>query len=592
MPLRLPFAALAIAVSCSAFATQLTLLSGPAYNVSGNGRYVLAGNYRVDVTNGALFTFPSTKPFWGSPRLITEDGKMIVVEVITGELGETQIYKIHENGSFTPLSNDGGFNASPYDVSANGSVVIGEIQGGPGPFQAYRWENGPPVSYGDFLSVISGDGQTIFGESWGTSVYWFQGSEVPMGEDGWDTPRVTDTTFNGQMAVGYYGHNGFLWLKGIGFSNLGHFPGVPGNVVPTSLSPDGSMIVGSEIRGADHYPFVYRASTGMVPLENYLASRGVSIAHWNFQQVQISNNGEALIGRGTYKGNPRSFHVWIAGNHLTIGTPDNVVRAGQTITATVSFATASPQARVVNLTAPADLVVPATVTVPAGAENVTFPVQIKSTAAAGKLSVSADHGGTLQAGFDLSVVEPIHSVSLAATRIHGGKYTRCTVTLQKPLRQTTQFIPQQVNGITMPAAINVPAGASSFSFNAVSPGIQVEALQTFAIRVSSPYHQERQATLQVFPPIGWMTVYPLEIKGGRTGLGRIGTTLAASTGGLRYSLRSLSSLMSVPSQVSIPEGGTQCQFEVTTLPVSTRAVRSIEARTALTVKTVSVTLVP
>lgn len=588
---RLPLSLLALSICAISSATQLTLLPAPAYGVSGNGRYVMANHSRFDVTNGSLFTFTSSHPYWNVPWLLTADGKSIVAELIVGDLGETQIYKLNDNGSSTALSNAGGVNASPYGISANGNVVIGEIQSGPGPFQCYRWINGSPASFGDALTAISGDGTTIFGDSWGTSVFWLNGAEFPIGEDGWDSPRVTDCSFDGYMAVGYYGSKAFRWYRGLGFTDIGNLPGTPGTVIPSSMNDDGSMIVGVETRDGVPNPFVYRHGIGMKTLAEYFTSRGIPVADWSFTKIKLSDNGEAMIGSGLYKGVQRDFHVWISGQHLTLQAPISTTPPGKTITGTVSFADKTPSPRVVTLTTTSsDVVLPATVTVPANAENVSFPIQVKAEAAGGKVTVNAA-AGSLNAGFDLSITEPFSSMTLSSTRIHGGKYTRCTITF-RPLRGPTQFIPKQVNGITMPAAINLPAGATTFSFNVVSPGIQVESLQTFAIKVSSPYHPERSISLQVFPPIGWMTVYPLEIKGGRTGLGRIGTTLAAGTGGLRYSLRSLSSLMSVPSSVSIPEGQTQCQFDVTTLPVTATAVRQIEARTALTVKTVNVTLVP
>jgi hypothetical protein len=597
MPLRLPLSILALGISAAAMATQIVLLPTQVYSVSGNGRYVACFPFRMDVTTGARHFFSAPGPFFGVPHHFTEDGKSVVAEVIVGENGESQIFRVNDNGTYVALSNDGGSNASPNGVSGNGDYVIGDILGGPGPYQHYRWyNNGIPLSYADYIGVISGDGQTMFGESWGTVVYWYQNNEFPMGDAGWDSPRVTDCSYNGQVAVGYYGQKGFFWLKNTGaFADLGNLPGTPGSVIPTSMhSETGLFVAGVETRDGVSLPFIYKHGTGMMSLAAFLNQRGVPTTDWVFQGVVVSNNGQALIGSGLYKGQPKSFHLWISGNHLTVHSPDSTTTAGKTITGTVSFSEPNAVPRLVYLTTSSpDLVVPNSVSVPAGAENMTFPIHVKPTAAAGKLTVTADHGGgALTASFDVNVVEPIQSVVLSPTRIHGGKYSRCTVSFQKPLRSVTQFVPQQVNGITMPAAINAPAGATSISFNVISPGIQVESLQTYSIKVSSPYHLERSATLQVFPPIGWMTVYPLQIKGGATGLGRIGTTLAAPVGGLRYSLRSLSSLLSVPSQVSIPEGGTQCQFDVTTLPVTASAVRQIEARTALTVKTVNVTLIP
>lgn len=552
---------------------------------------MLSGQHRVDVTNGSKFSFVAPAgPFWGVPQIISDDGKTVVAEVIVGELGETQIYKVNENGTWQALTNEGGSNASPYGMSANGNVVIGEILGGPGPYQNYRWLNGTLSSFGDYLTSVSGDGNVIFGDSWGIAVYWDQGVEYPIGEDGWDSPRIMDSSFNGQIAVGHYGLKGFHWRKGIGFTSLGSLPGTPGLVIPGSLSNDGSIIAGTETRGSEVQPWVFR--NGMQTVSAFLNARGISTTDWTFTSVKVSNNGEAMVGIGQYKGEPRFFHTWLSGNHLTVHGLVNTTTAGKTVTGTVSFAAPSPTARVVSLsTSSPDLIVPATVTVPANAENVSFPIQVKPTAAAGKLTVNASIG-ELAAGFDVNVVEPIQSVTLSPNRIHGGKYTRCTVTFQHPLRALTQFVPKQVNGIVMPGAINAPAGASSISFNVVSPGLQVESLQTYAVKISSAFHTEKAATLQVYPPIGWMTVYPLQIKGGMAGLGRIGVGLAAPAMGLTYSLRSLSSLITVPASASIPEGATQTQFTVNTLPVTTMAVRSIEARTSYTTKTVNVTIVP
>jgi uncharacterized membrane protein len=194
----------------------------------------------------------------------------------------------------------------PTAISGNGDVVVGwmrrEFLAADGQAtlsdSGFRWSriNGLselpalPGMLSDFrATVVSKDGQTIYGYGWDTQTYfnrmvrWEQGKSVevlefPTGSPGAEWPGVkpTDVSADGQTIAGSAGHYGsgpgFLWRNG----SITWLPYLPTTYThyptnhPRGISLDGSVVVGhgSSNIGAEAYRWTQETGTvglGLLP---------------------------------------------------------------------------------------------------------------------------------------------------------------------------------------------------------------------------------------------------------------------------------------------------------------------------------------
>lgn len=573
--------ALALGTVSSAQAVVSWIATPQLPMMSGNGRYVFFRGDRWDPYTGRMSRFGSVSPFNGVV-IPTYNGETAFMEGIVGEEGQTQIFEVTKTTA-TPLSNDGGTNATPFGCSSDGSVVIGEVLGATF-YPGYVWTNRNPLSFTDALRVVSGNGKVIFGEFAGMPTRWDETGTHDFWTDEW-IGAVTDTNYNGSIAVGHDGTRAFKWTAATGFVDLGHLP-IGGNnprSVATSVSNDGSIITGITYTGGNYgVAFVYTNGT-MMTVNEFLGRAGT------FTSAKVSKNGQALTGHGsTYKVNG-AFHVYIAGNHLSLDLRGDSRETfpGRSIFGSTGFATRSTTGRWVDLQSNAPgVVVPSRVYVGTG----NFQGEILPGTPGGRYTITA-RSGDLWVSRDLKVSEPISSVEFETDRIHGGKSTKVIVTLSNPATERVLIsLSSAKPGLDLPPPIVIQKGATQ-GFAYVGSHGRLN-LDSFTVVANGEFHTEKSAKVYVYPSIGWLTVSPTSVKGGQPATGRIGTTLAAPAVGLNFSLRSLSSLVSVPASASISLGNTTTQFGIQTSPVTVTATRSIEASSAGVSKTASITLTP
>ncbi len=153
----------------------------------------------------------------------------------------------------------------------------------------------------------------------------------------------------------------------------------------------------------------------------------------------------------------------------TIKVAANYIPEGSTTTGTVTLeAPAAPGNIMVNLSSnnPAVATVPATVTVPAGATSVTFPIQTNGVSANTPILFTASVNG--RRGTTTLTVRPLkpQTLTLSASSLTGGGVTSGTVTLEAPAPQggrlVTLLCPNAA--VTVPPTVLVPAGALSVNF--------------------------------------------------------------------------------------------------------------------------------
>jgi uncharacterized membrane protein len=196
----------------------------------------------------------------------------------------------------------GDHNSRAYDVSADGSVVVGESIG----FHAFRWTEaggmqslGPLSAYG-----VSGDGAVAVGVTTAASgaqaVRWTGSTPQLLGVlSGGSTSLARSTSTDGSVVVGGSGGRAFRWTAATGMQPLGAAEEAE------DVSSDGSAIVGFTTVGSAERGFRWTQSGGtqlLAPLAGSTRSDAYS----------ISPDGRIVVGESGGNGNIAT--IWDAEN--------------------------------------------------------------------------------------------------------------------------------------------------------------------------------------------------------------------------------------------------------------------------------------
>ncbi|WP_164019772.1 hypothetical protein [Pyxidicoccus trucidator] len=210
---------------------------------------------------------------------------------------------------------------SPFDISGNGDAVVGLAYGPEGcasPF-AFRWtakrgmENLGGLGPWTRANAINRKGDVVVG--WNDlhevyngriGVYWKDGlqflvdSEQPVGE-------ASDVSSDGKVIVGLGGQDGNAWRfdEETGLESLGKLP-VPGlpdewnSSAASTVSEDGSVILGYSGFFIQREPFLWTRELGMVNLGDFLIGQGMyGVEQWDLgTPMAISENGRVITGWG------------------------------------------------------------------------------------------------------------------------------------------------------------------------------------------------------------------------------------------------------------------------------------------------------
>jgi probable HAF family extracellular repeat protein len=235
--------------------------------------------------------------------------------------------------TFTPLGHVGGsFGTGAFDVSADGSVVVGGANFGSGQErpvkrEAFRWtrEDGM-VGLGDLpggshLSAaygVSADGSVIVGQSsqgeinggWGAFRWTSAEGMVPLG---WGT--AWDVSADGSVVVGEAGlasgREAFRWTPDGGMVGLGDLPGEPVDSAAYGVSADGSVVVGI----GTPYAFRWTSDGGMVRLND------LSGLSFDSHAQSVSADGSVIVGVANMRhpANPEAFRWTSDGGMVSLG---------------------------------------------------------------------------------------------------------------------------------------------------------------------------------------------------------------------------------------------------------------------------------
>ncbi|HYE95601.1 MAG TPA: T9SS type A sorting domain-containing protein, partial [Rubricoccaceae bacterium] len=268
----------------------------------------------------------------------------------------------------------GAFESTAYDVTPDGSVVVGEGDpGGPiNPSAAFRWEGGVMTRLPDLpgdedrcgAHAVSADGRTVAG--WGINAAdrqeaarWVDGAAHGLGFPEGATGTVAfDLSADGRVAVGTAftpgGTSAFIWTEGAGMAFIPDLPGGSPYREARAVSGDGRVAVGVGDSGAAFEVFIWTAETGTRSLKAVLESHGLDLTGWALTSVwshALSHDGRVVVGSGR---NPEGVEeAWRAvlppwphtgtaeppgGNALTLSASPNPARARATVRLTLTEA--------------------------------------------------------------------------------------------------------------------------------------------------------------------------------------------------------------------------------------------------------------
>ena len=237
----------------------------------------------------------------------------------------------------------GNTRSAAVDASNDGSVIVGSCTGPTGDSRAFRWTSATgmvalaPLVGGSHTTAtgVSGDGSVIVGYSDATSsmnraVRWINGGgpsllpTLPGGSDSY----VRGVSADGQVAVGEGDWNGgfhaIRWIGGGTVQDLGMLAApFNSNARAVDASADGSVVVGQSGSLGMSHAFLWRQDLGLVDLNVYLSTLGVSLTGWTLMSVgSISADGLTICGGD-------DMVTWIKG-----GSRRFFLRLGATLTAT------------------------------------------------------------------------------------------------------------------------------------------------------------------------------------------------------------------------------------------------------------------
>jgi hypothetical protein len=246
--------------------------------------------------------------------------------------------------------------------------------------------------------------------------------------------------------------------------------------------------------------------------------------------------------------------------------------------------------------APALVVVPNSVFVPAGAISATFAVTSVATNVETSVTLTATFPtGTASATVTVLASPTVSSLTLNPASVTGGSPATGTVVLSGPAPAggaTVTLLSSNTLAATVAATLVIPAGASSGTF-AISTLAQ--SSNTTATISASYHNTARSAVLGVsrVPSILSISVSPALLEGGGTSTCTVSLSDPAPSGGAVVSLTSSSAVAPVPASVTVPAGQFSASFSIATTATSTAVAATLSGTFPSTItQSTTLTVVP
>jgi hypothetical protein len=219
---------------------------------------------------------------------------------------------------------------------------------------------------------------------------------------------------------------------------------------------------------------------------------------------------------------------------------------------------------------PEVVTVPASVTIPSGAANVSFPITTVAVAEITPVEITASYGGATWTATLTLVPITLSSIFMCADSVTGGTRTSCLFFLRDS--SSTENVVVTISS-SDPAVAQVPATYT------VGPNSTDAAFRVLTAPVTAPTPVvitvscggvTRTATLTVLPTaLEFLRVTPETLAGGGSATGVVSLTGPAPAGGAMVTLVSdPADAATVPASLVVPPGATGATFPITTRRVA------------------------
>jgi probable HAF family extracellular repeat protein len=207
-------------------------------------------------------------------RAVSNSGSVVVGE--SGPIKLTiglEAFRWTQATGMVSLGSLGGGNSTAGDVSADGTVIVGQGLSSSG-YEAYRWTQATGM-----LGLGDLPGGAFYSTAYG----------------------VSD---DGKIVVGYgtstLGQEAFRWAAAGGMVGLGDLAGGAFESTAMDVSADGSVIVGYGTSASGKEAFVWDAAHGMRSLKGILVSEyGLDLTGWTLIDAWgVSADGKTIAGYG------------------------------------------------------------------------------------------------------------------------------------------------------------------------------------------------------------------------------------------------------------------------------------------------------
>jgi len=243
---------------------------------------------------------------YGPANAVNADGSVVVGQVAVSNSPFRSVAALWETSGSSQIIGPlfTGTESSATGVSADGAIVVGSGNRGihlDGVGNVIRvdhaslpflWSNAHgiqelPVPFlaDGSANAISANGTTVVGQAGPAAALWQIDPQAVLGPDGGAAPQ---------------------------FYSLGALPGDTFSVA-TSVSGDGSVVVGYSAGPNGNRAFMWTSQLGMVDLNLYLPTLGVDLTNGQLARANgISADGRTIVGYGSLYTGPGSGRGWIA----------------------------------------------------------------------------------------------------------------------------------------------------------------------------------------------------------------------------------------------------------------------------------------
>jgi hypothetical protein len=282
----------------------------------------------------------------------------------------------------------------------------------------------------------------------------------------------------------------------------------------------------------------------------------------------------------------------------TLKLSNSAISGGVSVTGTLtlSFPASKGGTAVELLSSGPDVQVPSSVTVPAGATTISFPVTSNGVAHGETLTISASNAYGLESA-NLSIFPATYTgLSLSAAAVAGGNTVTGTISLSgaAPPGGFVIDLTSSSSAAKVPSTVTVPANSSSVNFSIATSPIMSNTSATISGESSNTATFSQTLGIQT-ATVQSVTLSSASVVGGSTSVltGTIVLDGPALPSGDEVSLLSSNSkLATVNKTVKVMAGATTVSFTVDHFVTATSGETSITARFNGVSQTATVSVVP